>query len=159
MRLRASVTAAVIAAGLFLSAAAGAQGPPLPARDGAARGPQPAAEPAAKAVDIIDVERFFSAPRALGDAWERAVQAALDGMRALRDAERVATQAPLPVAMRKPAPPWPTIAPVSHEARFARFVVTFQPVTVEPVTQSVVDVRGQRAILLGSVVALPWSVP
>ena len=91
MRLRTSMTTAVAAAGLFFSTAAHAQGSAAP-------------PPASAPVEIIDVERFFSAPRALGDAWERAVQAALDGMRVLRDAERMALRAPLPAAPKPAAP-------------------------------------------------------
>ncbi|APR75207.1 Hypothetical protein A7982_00553 [Minicystis rosea] len=144
MRLRASMTAAVAAAGLLLSTAAHAQGS--------------ASASASAPVEIIDVERFFSAPRALGDAWERAVQAALDGMRALRDAERAALR-PVPTPPRAPSPPWSTIAPAPREVPIPRYVVTLQPVVVEPVTQAVIDARGQRATLLGASVEMPWPVP
>jgi hypothetical protein len=144
MKVRACVTAAVIAAGISWSAAAGAQ-------EAAKEAPR---------VDIVDVAQFFTAPRALGDAWERALRAVLDGMRALVDAERTAARqalAPAPPAKRAPA--WTAVVPAVREVGQARRIVAVHPVTVEPVTETVADVRGQRAVLLGASVGLPWNVP
>jgi hypothetical protein len=143
MKVRACVSAAAIAAAISWSAAAGAQ----------------ETAPETARIDIVDVARFFTAPRALGDAWERALQAVRDGMRALVDQERTAAQqalAPVPPAKRAPA--WTVVVPAVREVRQRR-TVAVHPVAVEPVTESVADVRGQRAVLLGASVGLPWNVP
>jgi len=140
MKVRAWVTAAAIAAGLCWSPATRAQeAPPL--------------------VDVIDAARFLSAPRALGDAWERAVRAALDGVRAFLEADLAARHALAAALPPKRAPPWTTALPARREVREARRVVRLQPATVEPVAQAVLDARGQRATLLGAVVELPWTLP
>lgn len=142
MKVRACVTAAVIAAGLCCSAVAGAQ------------------EAAKAPPEIVDVARFFSAPRALGDAWERAVQAVLDGMRALVDADRTtARQALAASPPPKRVPAWTAVVPAVREVHKARRPVAVHPVAVEPVTETGSDVRGQRAVLLGASVELPWNVP
>jgi len=149
MKVWTSVPAAAFAAALLLSTgAARAQGP---------TGAPSAAPPPAEALDIVGVERFFSAPSALGHAWETAVHAVLDRMRALVDAEPRAL-APAPPA-KKRAPAWAAPVPARREAPGTHYVVTFQPVTVEPVTQAVADTRGERAVLLGVSVELPWNVP
>lgn len=141
MKVRACVVAAAIAAGLCWS-------------------PSARAEETPPAVSIVDATRFFTAPRALGDAWERAVQAVRDGMRAMLDAERAATQQALATAPPpKRAPAWHAPLPPPREVRQASRPVAVTPVSVEPPTQSVVDVRGQRATLLGARVELPWTVP
>src|SRR5262245_394910 len=84
MKVRAGVVAGASGAALCWSPSARAQEP----------APAAASPPAVDVptVNIVDVARFFTAPRALGDAWERAVQAVLDGMRVVVEAERAAAQ-------------------------------------------------------------------
>lgn len=148
MRLRAYVAAASIAAGLWLSAG-----------NARAQGPAPPPSAPAQAPDIVGIERFFSAPSALGDTWARVVHAALDGVRDLLQTDGATARAALaPTPKPKPrAPAWQTVVP-PREAPKAR-PVAFQPVSVEPVTRTVADDRGQSATLLGVRAALPWNVP
>lgn len=143
MKVRARVTVAVIAAGLSWSAAAGAQ-------EAAKEAPR---------VDIVDVARFFTAPSALGHAWERAVQAVLDGMRAVVDVERTAAQQALATPPATRTPVWTAALPAVREVGKARSPLAVHPVVVEPVTEIGPDARWQRAVLLGASAELPWNVP
>jgi hypothetical protein len=148
MRLRAYVAAASIAAGLWLSTGS--------AR---AQGAAPAPPPAGQAPDIVGVEKFFSAPSALGDAWQRAVHAVLDGMRDLLQADKAAAQQALaPAATPKPrAPAWQLIPPARRETLHRPVVL--HPVAFEPALRAGDDGRGERATLLGVRAELPWLVP
>jgi hypothetical protein len=145
MKVWLSVPAAAFAAALLLSTG-----------DAHAQGSAVAPTPG-QGIDIVGVEQFFSAPSRLGHAWERAVQAVFDRMRTLVEAEPPPLVPVTPAKKRAPA--WAAPAPVHREDPAVRYVVTFQPVTVEPVTQAVADTRGERATLLGMIVELPWNVP
>lgn len=145
MRVRSCVPAAGIAAGLWLGTGiAHAEGPASP--------PKPAAE-------VVEVTRF-AATSALGDAWARAVHAALAGMRDFLEAERAAAQRhalAAAAAPRRKRVSWPTVPPAAADVRATR--VRVQPVPIEPVAQAGVDTRGQSAVLLGAAVDLPWTMP
>ena len=143
MRIRTGVSAAAIAAALLLSAAAARA-------DG----------PTATAPVSLFGERFPSAPAVLGDAWSRAVSAALGEMARLLDDRAALRQAVFtPAAPRRRAVAWQTPSPGGREIEPVRAFIELRPVLIEPPTQATGDVRGERAALLGAHVELPWSVP
>lgn len=141
MRKQAIVAAAAFAGWMCLAPDALAQTAP------------PKSDPA------IDPIFTFTAPAALGDAWERAVQAVLEGMKAFLETDRaVAQQVIAPVPAHARAPVWFS-APVTKDTRAAREAVSLQPVKVEPPTQAAYDARADRMLLLGLSVELPHRTP
>ena len=145
--------AASIAALVLVTGVAQAQ-EPAKGGTGAVLPPEP------EAVDYIGAEHFFAVPVTLGDAWARAVNAALDRMRHLVDAEQMVAQGVLGAAAHRPKPPaWAAPLPRPPKATTARFVVQPAPYVVEPVTAAVVDTHGEYAVLPGARVELPWMVP
>jgi hypothetical protein len=111
----------------------------------------------------------------LGEAWARALQAVLEGMKRLVD-ERIEAQETLapklsPVSpcrdsacVATPVPSVPRLRaawlPASgwREA-LEKSPVQLAPVAVAPPTESPRDTRGEQGVVLGAKMQLPWLVP
>lgn len=153
MKVRAYVIAAALGAAALVSGA----------RDAQAQGPaRQVSPPVTQAVDVIDAGRFFTSGAGLGDAWSRALHSVLDGMRRTVEEERLAAHkvvsAELPARLSA-APNWRMVLPPAVRDVVATVPVQVAPVPASPPTESVRDVRGERSVLLGARVELPWIVP
>jgi hypothetical protein len=159
MKVRNAAVAAILAASALAPRAAFAQGgtPPAPAH-----------------VPTAD-EIIFRPATVLGEAWAQALQAVLEGMKRLVD-ERIEAQETLaptlsPVSpcrgtacVAAPVPAVPRVhagwlpASAWREA-YEKSPVQLTPVAVTPPTESPRDTRGERGVVLGAKVLLPWMVP
>jgi hypothetical protein len=113
-------------------------------------------------VDVIDASRFFASGADLGDAWSRALRTVLDGMRRAVEEERLAAQKVVssePPLRRTPTPDWRTVLPPLVREVVATVPVQVAPMPIAPASESARDVHGERAVLLGARVGLPWLVP
>jgi hypothetical protein len=116
---------------------------------------------------FITPEKLFSAPATLGDAWETALRAVLDGMKQYVEQERLAAEKTV-VAPRVVALGSNTLSVRLRKNAAARFVVAPAPLPVvrpaplpyEPFTYADDGARkGESGVLPGISVALPWLVP
>jgi hypothetical protein len=150
----------------FLGTALGAAAALLLASAGAAAQPTRAGEKVEASVpseakrETIDVQAFVPSPKVLGDAWFKALTAALEAMRRAAELERLAATSTLVPPAPRPRPAaWPS-PPASIDARAEPSPsVQARPVPFVPPIRAASDVRGEQAILLGAVVKLPWMVP
>jgi len=157
MRMRTRVLGAAFAGAMLgWSATAGAEPPasaPKAAHDGAFAPKRQAAAP------FVDPEVFFGPSKLLGDAWHRAVTAALEAMKRVAQLARLDARKTI-VARTQPLPWHRVIALTRGPAGVERAVVLqAAPIPIEPGSQVVTDGRGQRGLLLGAQATLPWMVP
>lgn len=138
----------------------------LPCRAASAEEPE-------RYVDGLGVEKTTTPPMVvfsppLEPGWWRAITAALDGMRGLRGRRippAAAKQVDLHLASERPDRPlrWQELPPVTRRSPYRLELrlgpVHGMPVQVEPLTASIVDLRGESGELLGAWMTLPWLVP
>jgi hypothetical protein len=161
----------VITAALALVAAASTVSVPGVARAQDGVSPQPVASdglpPKPEERVFISPEKLFSAPVVLGDTWETALRAVLDGMKQYVEQERRAAEKTVAVP-RAAEPGSSTLSVHIRKNAAARFVVGPTPLPVvrpaplpyQPITYADDGARkGESGVLPGLAVALPWLVP
>jgi hypothetical protein len=102
------------------------------------------------------------------EGWARRLQAVLDGMTHLLDAEPVEAQQALGAKLAAPTPARDRTVPPARTAwlpggalreAIARSPVQLSPLAVLPATESAYDARSEHLVLLGIRMQLPWIVP
>ncbi len=154
MKVRGSVIAAAMGASLVLGAKGASAEPPAPSTSGVPPPPQP----------VLAVDRLLTQPVLKGDAWTRAVQAVIEGVRRAMEQDRLAVQkvvtAALPTTPKSAQPSaFRAVLPTTVRDMVDTAPVILGPVAGESVGAGTIDRRGERSSLLGATIELPWMVP
>ena len=120
--------------------------------------------PEAPATVFIDAAQLLEQSKVLSDAWTRAVKTVFDAMKRVADVERLRPARTVYVNMQPLEVPggwqtgaWSAVSP--REQAAGQAVVEPAPMPIEPVTASIADTPGERGVLVGVQVTLPWLIP